>query len=178
MMPDDEKALEIARRTKKNLDFVYEQKAAGADVEEFTQLLNSMAGMLVALREEYFVGKSVSWDDVKTVGLNPITVVDKEKSVEQPELKRANSFSKLIGNLRHAFAHNNFDLIGESGVSPASQRITGLRVWNVPASTDLDDRRAPERRIWEAEIPEQQLKDIAYLFIDYLEKTRGFEQRR
>jgi hypothetical protein len=35
MMPDDEKALTIARRTRKNLDFIYTAKAQGEDVKVY-----------------------------------------------------------------------------------------------------------------------------------------------
>lgn len=177
MMPDDEKALEIARRTRKNLALIYRLKEAGEDVEEFTQLLNSMSGMLVALREEYFFGKTVEWSDVVRVGLQPITVADKVNTTAQPKLEQARSFSQLITRLRHAFAHGNYELLGDSGVPRGNQQITGIRVWNVPYDTASKDRSKPEFRIWEAELTEQQLKDIAYLFIDYLEKTRGFERR-
>ncbi|MBV6436815.1 MAG: hypothetical protein AELANPGJ_02087 [Anaerolineae bacterium] len=74
MMPDDEKAITIARRTRKNLDFIYSAKAQGADVEEVTQLLNSMLGMLICLREEYFHGRTVTWDDVRHHNLHPVSV--------------------------------------------------------------------------------------------------------
>jgi hypothetical protein len=74
--PGDKKALEIARRSRKNLNFIYAQKRAGADVEEFTQLLNSMLGMLICLREEYFKGRVVAWDVVRQYGLEPIHVRD------------------------------------------------------------------------------------------------------
>lgn len=45
--PKKEKTLEIAQRTRKNLEFIYNAKRQGKDVEEFTQLLNSMLGMLI-----------------------------------------------------------------------------------------------------------------------------------
>jgi len=74
MNPEDNKALVIAQRSRKNLDFIYTHKKKGADVEEFTQLLNSMLGMLICLREEYFKGREVTWDEVEEYGLKPIYV--------------------------------------------------------------------------------------------------------
>ena len=52
--PKQDKTLEIAQRTRKNLEFIYAAKEQGKDVEEFTQLLNSMLGMVISLREDYF----------------------------------------------------------------------------------------------------------------------------
>ncbi len=59
MAPEDEKTLTIARRTKKNLDFVYLKKLEGENVEEFTQLLNSTFGILICLREDFIKGDNV-----------------------------------------------------------------------------------------------------------------------
>ena len=49
MNPEDEKTLTIARRTRKNLEYIYNAKARKEDVEEFTQLLNSMLGMVITV---------------------------------------------------------------------------------------------------------------------------------
>ena len=75
MNPGHMKALIIAQRSRTNLDFIYEQKQKGEKVEEFTQLLNSMLGMLICLREEYFKGQDeVTWDAVRKQGLEPIFI--------------------------------------------------------------------------------------------------------
>jgi hypothetical protein len=169
MMPDDEKALTIARRTRKNLDFIYTAKAQGADVEEVTQLLNSMLGMLICLREEYFHGKSVTWNDVQNMGLIPVSVKTSARTRQHdPMSLESNSFSQLITHLRHAFAHNNFELVGNRSKPKSQQEIIGFVVWNMPTS-------GPKFRTWQAELSVDELKDIAYLFIAYLEKTRGHE---
>jgi hypothetical protein len=160
MNPVDEKALVIARRSRKNLDFIYAQKEQGADVEEFTQLLNSMLGMLICLREEYFKGKEVTWDDVKKLDLCPIPIDGDAKGPTGQELKQSKTFGKLITGLRNAFAHNCFELTGNS-------TITGVKVWNIPP----DKKNLPENRIWQAELTEEQLRRIAYLFIEFLEKN-------
>ena len=65
MMPEDRVALTIARRTKKNLHYIYERKN-DPSVEEFTQLINSMLGIVISLREEYFYGQDpVTWNDIE-----------------------------------------------------------------------------------------------------------------
>ncbi|MBV9790301.1 MAG: hypothetical protein JOZ51_19075 [Chloroflexi bacterium] len=164
MLPDEEKTLEIARRTRKNLDFIYAQKAAGSDVEEFTHLLNSMLGMVICLREEYFKGTSVTWEDVQVAGLSPVEIISSPPTDASPSLKQHQSFNQLISCIRHAFAHNNFELLGDS-----ENRITGIKVWNIGYRKENE----PENREWEAIITEQQLKDLAYLFINYVENQFG-----
>jgi hypothetical protein len=163
MNPGDKKALVVARRSRKNLDFIYAHKRQGADVEEFTQLLNSMLGMLICLREEYFRGREVTWDRVQEYDFQPIPIEGEVPTETSPKLQPSKTFSKLISNLRHAFAHNCFELVGNP--------ITGVRAWNTP-SGQVD---SPENRIWQAELSEQQLRQIADLFIDFLEKEHGHE---
>jgi hypothetical protein len=161
MNPEDKKALVVAQRSRKNLDFIYAHKRQGADVEEFTQLLNSMLGMLICLREEYFKGREVTWDRVQEYDLQPIPIEGEVPTRISPRLQSSKTFSKLIGNLRHAFAHNCFELVGNP--------ITGVRAWNIPPG-QVD---SPENRIWQAELSEHALLQIANLFIDYLEKEHG-----
>ena len=161
MNPGDKKALIIARRSRKNLKFICDQKRLGADVEEFTQLLNSMLGMLICLREEYFKGSEVTWDKVKASGLIPIQIEGDASTQTSPNLKHSETFSSLISNLRHAFAHNCFELLGDP--------ITGVRVWNIPNGTP----NSHNSRTWQAELSEQQLQQVANLFIDFLEKRHG-----
>ncbi len=162
MMPEDEKTLTIALRTRKNLEFMYAQKAQGADVEEFTHLLNSILGMIICLREEYFKGKNVTWQDVQKQNLQPVSIRSKSPSTKSPKLKPHKNFSQLIANVRHAFAHNCLDL-----QSDKTNKITGIVVWNIPSGQP----NRPENRTWEAKISERQLRKLAYLFINYVEKV-------
>jgi hypothetical protein len=163
MNPGDKKALVIARRSRKNLDFIYAQKKQGADVEEFTQLLNSMLGMLICLREEYFRKNKVTWDEVKKYGLQPIPIEGDAPTSSSGKLKHSKTFSKLISNLRHGFAHNCFELVGNP--------ITSVLIWNIPPRQS----NLPANRIWQAKLTEDQLRHIAELFIDFLEKKHGHE---
>lgn len=170
MNPEDEKTLTIARRTRKNLEYILEKKASGEDVEEFTQLLNSMLGMVIGLREDYFKGSHVSWDDVKQIELlsgegDLRQITGKKATGTSPGLKKINSFSQLITKLRNAFAHNCFELI----ISNSSNRITGVTVWNIPSGQDNN----PKNRVWEADISEHNLKRLAYLIVYYIEKELG-----
>ena len=165
MMAEDQVALTIARRTKKNLDFIYEQKENGADVEEFTQLLNSMLSMIICLREKYFNSKVVYWESIENIALQHI-------SFEEFRIlkSRTNQFNQLITRLRHAFSHNHIELLSE--LSPLGKNeIVGLKVWN-----EKTDKETQITTItWRDQFKTEQLKSIAYIFIEYLEETRGHE---
>ena len=170
MNPEDEKTLTIACRTRKNLEYIYNAKASKEDVEEFTQLLNSMLGMVISLREDYFKGGHVSWDRVEDLGLlhereNLKNVTGKKATPVSPSLQEVNSFSQLITKLRNAFAHSCFKLTIDDG----SNQITGVTVWNVPLGQD----NRPKNRVWEADISEHDLKSLAYLVVEYIEKELG-----
>ncbi len=164
--PENEKTLDIARRTRKNLEYIYKAKRQGEDVEEFTQLLNSMLGMVISLREEYFRDSQITWQYVQQLDLKSwkpdLKIRGKVSSSQSPNLRQVNLFSQLMTNIRHAFAHSNFDLI----VDPAANRITGVKVWNTPTGKG----KVVQDRTWEADIFEDQLRDLAYLFVEYLEK--------
>lgn len=170
MAPEDEKTLTIARRTIKNLKYVYSKKYLGEDVEEFTQLLNSMFGVLICLREDFIKGDQVQWDDILNLELkdkinNLDKIIGNDPTAKSPKLIKINSFSKLISNLRHAFAHNCFDLT----IDENSREIKGIIVWNIT------DGQANNylNRVWEAELNEDNLKHIAYLVLEYVERALG-----
>lgn len=159
MMPDEEKTLAIAKRTKKNLDFVYESKIKGADVDEFTHLLNSMLCMVVCLREEYFKERCVTWDDLIAKGLSTIDIVAVNANADSPKLKLHNNFSQLITHVRNGFSHNCFSLNGDT-----DGNIVGVTIWNIPPNKT----NTCENRSWQATISEEQLKELAHLFISYI----------
>jgi hypothetical protein len=164
--PKKEKTLEIAQRTRKNLEYIYRAKQNSENVEEFTQLLNSMLGMVISLREDYFKGSHITWQYVEGLGLanwnHGLEIEGKAPYFQSPNLQKINAFSQLITNLRHAFAHCCFDLI----IDINTKQITGITAWNVPPGKP----KTVENRVWEADIMENELKSLAYLFIEYLEK--------
>ncbi|MFZ2878863.1 MAG: HEPN family nuclease [Phototrophicaceae bacterium] len=178
MMPSDKVMITLARRTKHNLDFIYARKDSG-DVYEFTQLVNSMLSLVISMRAEYFSERSqVSWAGVETavrrdmfeahVDIDALTqIVGDEASEASPKLRQIQHFSELIDCLRNAFAHCCFELLEDT-----FHNINGVRVWNVRVERD---RMVVRARTWQAEISESQLRDIAYVFIAYLEATRGHE---
>ena len=157
MNPGDQKTLEIAKRTRKNLTYIYNQKELGADVEEFTQLINSMLGILICLREDYIKGKNIEWSELTNYDLQPIIINDDPPNKISPNLEQAKSFNKTISNLRHGFAHNCFALIGDP--------ISKIQVWNIPPSEE--DKKI--NRVWQITLSEKQLMEITNLLLDYIE---------
>ncbi len=158
MEPSNERVIEIARRTRKNLEYLYAQYDLGAPVYEFTQLFNSMLGVLVCLREEYFHGADIEWAEVEQVGL-----------IVRPSLKsKCDKFSRLITQTRHAFAHSNYDFIGDT-----QRRIRGITVWNTPSSTPAHERKQKRNWTWTTDFTEDELWDFAMLMLNYLELSLG-----
>lgn len=170
MHPKDENTLTIACRTMKNLKYIYAQKDNGEDVEEFTQLINSMLGIVISLREEYFKGSNITWDDVKNnlhdFETNQIESLQTKLqghicNSDNPNLEQANTFSKLMSNIRHAFAHNNFKLLAST-----DRKITGLELWNI-----LDGENNDKNRIWESIFEEDDLLYLIKVLFAYLEQN-------
>lgn len=170
MEPKDEKTLTIARRSRKNLQYIYKKKRQGEDVEEFTQLLNSMLGMVICLREDYFKGDTITWEEVEALNLptwdsSLKKITGSDSTVSSPKLKKVHSFSKLMTNIRHAFAHNCFSLMS----SKKGGLIIGVEVWNIPSGAE----NRPENRTWQAKIREKELMKLADIYVDYIEEQIG-----
>ena len=166
MAPEDEKTLTIARRTKKNLDFIYKMKSQGANVEEFTQLLNSTFGILICLREDFIKSDHVEWEAIGK--LNFIKDIEQFKKLtglpptsECTKLQSISTFSGLITNLRNAFAHNCFDLI----IDEKTNAIIGVTVWNISSGC----KNTKENRTWQEDFSEEQLKNVLNLVLNYVE---------
>lgn len=158
MRRTDEKVIAIARRTRHNLEYMDERYRRSEKVYEFTHLFNSMLGMIICVREEYYKQPSgsskpsVEWSDLIDSGLSPSEFVK----------KKAKSFSKLLTNLRHAFAHSNFDFAVAN-----NNEISGVEVWNISKGDET----------WRETISEPELREIAYLAVDYLEVSFGLDLR-
>lgn len=176
MLPEDEKTITIARRTKKNLNFIYKSKEEGADVEEFTQLLNSMFGMIICIREDFFKGGSYSWDELEKLNLQGWDIdsegIEQLKAItgivrsdEKPRLKTIRSFSQLLTKLRNAFAHNCYEFLTEKG----DREIYGIKVWNIKS----EKKNIPPNRTWEADINKDELRLFAELVLIFLEVKIG-----
>lgn len=154
MSPIDEQTLEIARRTRKNLEYLEACYCRGEPVYEFTQLFNSMLGMIICVREDYYKGGRIEWSDPHLQQLKP----------SQGLQGKSGAFSKLISNTRHAFAHSNYDFVINNDM-----KITGVKVWNLPDGA----KDTPQNRTWNADFTEKELRELAFLAVNYLELMFG-----
>lgn len=126
--------------------------------------------MVIGLREDYFKGSHVSWKQVNNLGLlegkqNLKRITGKKATQVSPSLQEINSFSQLITKLRHAFAHNCYTLI----IDKNSSQITVITAWIVKSGQD----NKPKNRIWEVDLLENELKELAYLIVEYIENELG-----
>lgn len=153
MRIQDEKTLEVALRTRANLEFMDEQRRQGAEVYEFTQLLNSMLGMIICVREDYFKAPrgssepAVTWQNLEEADLH----------ISPSIREKASAFSTLISNLRNGLAHNGYDFLVSDG------EIAGIKV--------------KTNKGWSADFSEDELREIANLAVDYLERKLKYGVR-
>jgi hypothetical protein len=141
---------EFAIRTKENLIII--EKLAnnndlGVNAYEVTQLINSMLGLLVFPKEKYIKAiPEILLSDLVKAGW------------AIPEVKgsfpQAKNLRELIRYMRNTIAHFNLDFIY------SENSISGLALWN--CRRDL--------KTWQVEMGLEQLKDIAFRFIDLLVK--------
>ena len=143
---------DFAIRTKKNLEFIEKHSSIDSrnpQVYEITQLINSLLGLIVFPREEY---------------MSRIPKIPLPELVKQgwavPKVTgnyiQAKNLRDLIYKLRHAVSHFNLEFISNS-----KGQISGVKVWNC-------DMKNNHEKIWEAELEIQELRDIAYKFIELI----------
>jgi hypothetical protein len=126
--------------------------------------------MIICMREGYFKESNVTWDEIEKKdllkGRSDLKLIRGEKAnSKSPNLKEIKTFSQLISKVRHAFAHNCFNI----KINDVTKKIESVTVWNKPS----DKKNKPENYTWQADISELSLKNIAYLILDYIEKELG-----
>lgn len=94
---DDHVVRILAQRTRENLKYIDEKKSEGAPVNEFTQLLNSMLGMVISLREGGLIKNHVSWEEARESGIlqgreKLEEITGKPATQASPNLQQINSF--------------------------------------------------------------------------------------
>ena len=142
---------DFVARTRHNLHYIRETARAqsddgdsGATVYEFTQLVNSMLGLLVFPQERFF-------DSIPTTPLREL------EEAGWPSIRVSDGFPDTVDNLkdlmrylRNAVAHFNMQFLTRSS------QLSGVRVWNT--------RRG--KRTWQADLSIEDLEQITERFID------------
>jgi len=151
---------DFALRTKTNLEFIESwsnEDSSKSDVYETTQLINSLLGLIVFPREEYMSRiRRIPLQELVNDGWTVPRVIG--------QYPQAKDLRDLIYKLRHAVSHFNLEFI-----SNIEGQISGIKVWNC-------DMNKKQEIIWVAELEIEELRDIAYRFIDLIIKEKDSSQ--
>jgi hypothetical protein len=141
---------DFAERTRTNLELVEDHvKRAPGTAFEFTQLVNSMLGLLVFPTERYHSRiPPTPLSDLRESGW-PVPVAS-ENLPDPPDLR------SFVRYLRNAIAHFNikFEADGRG-------QLTGLTVWNRRGGRSAG-------KTWQATFTAEQLREITHRFIELL----------
>lgn len=146
--PGDE-IREFVKRTRDNLEAIRDLKkgVSKTEVWEFTQLINSMLGLLVFPRERYV-------DNIPKI---PLSVL-RDRGWRIPKVVEGFSdpgdLSVLFRLLRNSVAHCNIEFLTDS-----DRQLNGLRVYNKDNSG---------KKTWLAEISKEDLEDLTNRFVSLL----------
>lgn len=149
------KAIEFAKRTKVNLEFIEKAKKRGEKVHEVTQLASSLLGLIVFPKEKLFLDHidETLLEDLAKRGWPPwsITLDDGKKSTE--------TLGTLIWHLRNAISHGYLTF-----------RSDDEHLENVAIT--VEDRPNKETPVnWRAEISGTDLREFCMRFADLIDQT-------
>ncbi len=127
MYPYADFVREFATRTRCNLEKIEADHAAGVDVYEVTQLINSLLGMLVFIQVKKKLPKT---------HLSEIAGFPKVDFILGKNLTE--KFDKFIEFVRHAVAHGNVEAEAQG---KGSKTITHLVFFNIPPRKQKENWR-------------------------------------
>lgn len=140
----------FVNRTRDNLEVIRAIKrgeSPNRKVWEFTQLINSMLGLLVFPQQEYLESiPKIPLDKLREDGWRIPKVAD---GFCDPE-----DLQQLFRKLRNSVAHFNIEFIVED------QQLSGLTIWNTDPNTGVTN--------WLAEISKEDLEDLTNRFVNLL----------
>ncbi len=146
-----EVVLDFAKRTKKNLDFVREaakkENPTEAKVYEFTQLINSMLGLLVFPKEEYYKKiEDIKFDELVDQGWPKIS--------SSGDFSDAKTLGELLCHMRNAITHFHIEFLHER------EELNGVKLW--------DEEYSSRRKNWEAELSQDDLEKFTNKLVELL----------
>jgi hypothetical protein len=165
--PGVSRTVEIAQRTRHNLVFFDQEKQNGATVFEFTQLLNSMLGMLIIVCEEYFAGDSPQLTVAEERELLHVRAREQAPDADLPKLRPSGNPRDFVRKMRNAFAHGNFELLGD-------REITGILVWNYRIGEKI---KKPQNRTWQVSLTETEMRSMANVVCSYAERKAAADKQ-
>lgn len=148
---------DFAYRTRQNLAFIDNaKKSESGAVYEFTQLVNSLLGLLVFPKEQYLSQiPATPLPALVAQGWLPIRITLGKENCKD--------LRQLITFMRHGIAHFNIEFETDGS------EVTGLKIWNYPGG------RKENGKNWEAYFSEAELRNFTSQFIDTLEKHGTFD---
>jgi len=125
---------DFAQRTRHNLKVIRTRRAAGDEVYEVTQLINSLLGLLVLPKEHYY-------KSIPTTSLEQLRADGWPAPVLEGDFKSPKHLRDLVRLLRNSVAHFNVEFVAPQGeierVILSNKCNCGNVTWR--ASLSLDD---------------------------------------
>lgn len=141
---------DFAKRTRRNLDVIQQQRGQGQEVYEVTQLINSMLGLLVLPKEHYY----------QSIPKTPLAQLRQEgwpESVLSGDCDPPQHLRDLIRLLRNSIAHFNIEFTESDG------QIDGVVLSN----------RRDNKTTWKAKLSLDELVKITNRFVDLILNQGG-----
>lgn len=145
---EDNVIKDFARRTQHNLAAIDRLQESGHAVYEATQLINSMLGLLIFPKEEYF--KAIPETPIKELEAQGWPVPKVTGNFEQ-----VSDLRQLIRYLRNAVAHFNMAFPNDG-----TNQLRQLLVWNTDQRTN--------NRTWAAELTLEDLRALTHRFVEHI----------
>jgi len=151
-------ALEFARRTRRNLEFIENAKEKGADVHAVTHLTVSLLGLVVFPKEKLLLDQAEQKNlaDMQAEGWSGWTI-----TLDDPA-KPTKTLADILRHLRNAVAHGQLTF---SSDSPLLEEVTII--------VEDKKRREHAQPYWCARIDGVALRSFCLHFLDFIDNTVG-----
>lgn len=149
-------ALEFARRTRRNLEFIEDAAARQADVHVVTQLTLSLLGLIVFPKEKLLLDET----ERKTVAAMasegwPTWTITRDEGK-----KPTGTLADILKHLRNAVAHGRLTFTSDS-----------RRLEEVEIIVEDKEKREDLEPYWCAQIEATGLRTFCLRFLDFIEDT-------
>ncbi len=158
MDQDRNEALEFARRTRRNLNFIDNAKAQGDDIHAVTQLTLSLLGLIVFPKERLLLDetKKMTLDSMASKGWPTWKIILDDTK------KPTSTLADIIYHLRNAVSHGRLIFTSDS---PKIEDVAII----------VEDKKRPEdaEPYWRAQISAHDLRTFCLHFLDFIDNTIG-----
>lgn len=151
-------ALEFARRTRRNLEFIENAARTGADVHVVTQLTVSLLGLVVFPKERLLLdqAKATTIADMAAKGWPSWTITQDDP--QDP----TKTLAQILKHVRNATAHGRLTFTSDS-----------RHIEEVAIIVEDKKRREDPAPYWCARIDAKDLRSFCHHFLDFIENTVG-----